>query len=35
LAIGARQMKMGSPVRGERNAKFNRLLHIAKDLFED
>ncbi len=34
VAIGARQMKMGSPVRGERNAKFNRMLHIDRDLFE-
>lgn len=33
VAIGADQMKMGSPVRGERNAKFNRLLHIETELF--
>ena len=33
VAIGAEQMKMGSPVRGERNAKFNRLLRIETELF--
>ncbi|WP_166434405.1 phosphopyruvate hydratase [Enterocloster lavalensis] len=33
VAIGAQQMKMGSPVRGERNAKFNRLMRIESELF--
>ena len=33
VAIGAEQMKMGSPVRGERNAKFNRLMRIETELF--
>ena len=32
LAIGARQMKAGSPVSGERNAKYNRLLEIEQEL---
>ena len=32
VAASARQMKLGSPVRGERNAKYNRLMHIEADL---
>jgi enolase len=34
LAVGvvARQVKHGSPVRGERNAKYNRLLWIEHEL---
>ena len=28
VAMGAEQIKLGSPVRGERNAKYNRLLAI-------
>ena len=28
VAVGARQIKLGSPVRAERNAKYNRLLKI-------
>jgi phosphopyruvate hydratase len=34
LAVGleARRIKLGSPVRGERNAKYNRLLEIEQDL---
>ena len=32
VAIGARQIKLGSPVRAERNAKYNRLLEIEQEL---
>lgn len=32
VGIGARQIKLGSPVRQERNAKYNRLLKIADEL---
>lgn len=32
VAVGARQIKLGSPVREERNAKYNRLLHIWEEL---
>jgi len=32
VGIGARQIKLGSPVRAERNAKYNRLLRIAEEL---
>lgn len=32
VAIGARQIKLGSPVRAERNAKYNRLLAIQHEL---
>ena len=32
VAIGAKQIKLGSPVRAERNAKYNRLLRIAEEL---
>lgn len=32
VAAGARQMKAGSPVRAERNAKYNRLLKIEAQL---
>jgi len=32
VAVGAPLMKIGSPVRGERNAKYNRLLQIAYEL---
>jgi enolase len=31
VGIGARQIKLGSPVRLERNVKYNRLLRIAED----
>jgi enolase len=31
VAVRARQIKLGSPVRGERNAKYNRLLEIEED----
>jgi enolase len=34
VAIGAGQIKLGSPLRGERNAKYNRLLMIEKNLGE-
>ena len=30
--IGAEQLKLGSPVRGERIAKYNRLLWIDREL---
>jgi len=32
VAVGAGQIKLGSPVRGERVAKYNRLLEIEQDL---
>ena len=32
VAVGARQIKLGSPVRMERNVKYNRLLKIAEEL---
>jgi enolase len=32
VAVGAPLMKIGSPVRGERNAKYNRLLNISREL---
>lgn len=32
VGIGARQIKLGSPVRAERNAKYNRLLQIQQEL---
>lgn len=32
VAVGAKQMKLGSPVRGERNGKYNRLMRIEDDL---
>lgn len=32
VALGTRQIKLGSPVRAERNAKYNRLLKIAQEL---
>jgi enolase len=32
VGIGAQQIKLGSPVRGERNAKYNRLLEIEAEL---
>lgn len=32
VGLGARQIKLGSPVRGERNAKYNRLLRIEQEL---
>ena len=32
VAVGASHIKLGSPVRGERNAKYNRLLRIESDL---
>jgi enolase len=35
VSIGADQIKLGGPVRGERNAKYNRLLRIEKELGSD
>ena len=32
VALGAGQIKTGAPVRGERTAKYNRLLRIAEEL---
>ena len=32
VGLGARQIKLGSPVSGERNAKYNRLLEIEREL---
>ena len=32
VALRARQIKLGSPVRAERNAKYNRLLKIEQEL---
>jgi enolase len=32
VAVGASQIKLGSPVRAERNAKYNRLIRIESDL---
>jgi len=32
VAVAARHIKLGSPVRAERNAKYNRLLRIAEEL---
>lgn len=32
VAVRAVQMKLGSPVRGERNAKYNRLMRIEEQL---
>ncbi|HEY8391809.1 MAG TPA: phosphopyruvate hydratase [Capillibacterium sp.] len=32
VGLGAEQIKLGSPVRGERNAKYNRLLKIEAEL---
>jgi enolase len=32
VALGAGQIKTGAPVRGERTAKYNRLIKIAEDL---
>ena len=32
VAVRAKQMKLGSPVRGERNAKYNRLMKIEDEL---
>lgn len=32
VGIGAKQIKLGSPVRGERNTKYNRLLKIESEL---
>jgi enolase len=32
VAVRAKQMKLGSPVRGERNAKYNRLMQIENEL---
>ena len=33
--MGAGQIKTGAPVRGERTAKYNRLLRIEEDLGPD
>jgi enolase len=32
VALGASQIKTGAPVRGERTAKYNRLLAIQREL---
>jgi enolase len=32
VAVGAGQIKSGAPSRGERTAKYNRLLRIERDL---
>lgn len=32
VGLGTRRIKLGSPVRGERNAKYNRLLEIEREL---
>ena len=32
VAFGAERIKLGDPVRGERNAKYNRLLRIERQL---
>ncbi len=32
VALGAERIKLGGPVRGERNAKYNRLLQIERQL---
>ena len=32
VALGAGQIKTGAPVRGERTAKYNRLIRIAEEL---
>jgi enolase len=32
VAVEASHIKLGSPVRGERNAKYNRLIRIESDL---
>jgi enolase len=34
VALGAGQIKPGAPVRGERTAKYNRLIRIAEELGE-
>jgi enolase len=34
VATGAGQIKAGAPSRGERTAKYNRLLRIEEDLGE-
>ena len=34
VAVSSRQIKLGSPVRAERNVKYNRLLRIASELEE-
>jgi len=35
VALGAGQIKTGAPVRGERTAKYNRLIRIAEELGSD
>jgi enolase len=35
IGVGARRMKLGAPSRGERNAKYNRLLRIEEELGPD
>ncbi len=32
VGVGARLIKLGSPIRGERNAKYNRLMAIEEEL---
>ena len=33
VAVGAEAIKAGAPARGERTAKYNRLLEIENELF--
>ena len=35
VALGAGQIKTGAPVRGERTAKYNRLIRIEEELGVD
>ncbi|MEK7125739.1 MAG: phosphopyruvate hydratase, partial [Patescibacteria group bacterium] len=35
VAVGAEHIKAGAPDRGERVAKYNRLLEIERELFEN
>jgi len=35
VGIGAEQIKLGSPVRGEGEPKYNRLLAIERELGEE
>ena len=35
VALGAGQIKTGAPVRGERTAKYNRLIRISEELGEN
>ena len=35
VALNAGQIKTGAPVRGERTAKYNRLIQIEEELGDD